>query len=1348
MTSGVFSPSIFAIVFLLLCCASRRAVPAPADQDPGWEVARSMGQTFDGPDVGQTWGELLLMGIDFADKKRGVIGGFNDPTELLFNNRFQGMVGYTEDGGKTFKFIKTRTNVLAVEHGAGDTFWAVGYNKLLLRTDDAGKTWKEVRGSGHSCRDMMQAHFRDTEHGVIAACSRRVYATDDGAKFRTVKMPDPSRGQKPGGKRPNAISAVAVGKTFGVAAGGDGELLVTNDGGATWEAPPAWRKRNAEAELVNKVPNWFRNAAVAGDAHAWIVGDGGIVVRTTDGGKTFDVTRIPGNDFFTAVRFADTRHGWILGWHNAYRTEDGGETWRMQPNAGGVFMNGLSVLDAHTAWIAGHYGCIQHTTDGGKNWRTLNDYTDLYAVAMIDDKLGYAGADSGAILKTTDGGRTWAFLDVPRGSAIEAIQFRDANTGWAVGDFGHIIYTTDGGATWKTGSIDFRDIIKDLHFFDAQRGVVVGAKGAIFTTDNGGATWQRVDTPTDRMLYGVDFPTPQTGYACGSGVILKTNDGGATWAELASPSIEILSDVRFVNETDGLVVGDIGQMFVTLDGGATWQQKLCPTREWLHHIEVVDDKTVLVAGSRGTILRSTDGLLTWTMMKTGARNNVYCISKNVAVGRWGQVQIMNPGALAAPPATTERAAFPEYESVVLPPGVSNVPQGIVDASFEVDDKGRLAEVTVNGRLYPTSKQFPTFTVLVMKDGRPDEVKELGPDDKSWTITPVDAGAAQNERAFIYRSDLLTVRVSYTGLYDRLVVKTQVMEENQGRLLKVSSGDGQFVRLVGDTPDLIRKGALAVPVDGGELIPFTAFTISRNELHKVNSIGGWTFKSRMIGFTDGRAGLVLRSHQWHGNFHYGQGTLAGAIGPTPFLYMGWSFDTRVDSAENVAEALENEEYGDAPPAWLTDPLQIDTFGFDLQYVGDINGDKAVNWADAGVTYREGNYKRSRMIDENPAMCAAYAQAPTCFMLWDNPFLGNTHSDSRALKRARDGRPSYMWGAWSRSVAYEYESGRLARFFDKLADDFDFPPPPIHLGTDTWTCGGGGTDFSADHPGTREESIRAKIATLQLLARRGYRTDSEALSEWGLAGNLLWGWWTPYVGNGVWPGGFTRCWDHMPTKKGLDGPIVSHIFAKPIPMQTVLFQGVTYHGAGSSTPPGYAILHGSRPQRNGIAKLRHNEFFYYPWIVLWKAISPYRATNVRELGDDLWEFTYENGSVLKLDVRTNTWVLKKDDIVYDGYSPVNPSEDPIKSAAYWGVPYENFNPPFPVGSFGVWRNGTFTIKVPGVRAVGPPRVVGAPEKDQPPPAYVTEYGKGVLSITIKDKDPVAHPMLVFEATEPAN
>ena len=1309
----------FLTVLVLAGCTA-----AGAAQEGDWRLVRSMRDTFDGPDVGAAYGQLLLMGIDFADANRGVIGGFNDPTEIRHQGRAEGMLGYTTDGGRTFRTRKTRSHVWTVGHAAGEVFWAAGVG-LVMRSNDGGRTWKRIRGGGGGY-PTMQFHFTDADHGLLALGG--MFRTADGKTLNRVKT---------GAKSTRAVSLGEGG--FGVAAGDHGELLFTKDGGATWSFSPDWRKAGK-----NRRPNFLRRASAVGRTHAWVVGDNGLVLRTTDAGKTVEEQHIGDGDWLTGVGFGDTKRGWVIGTHYVYRSEDGGVTWRKQPTAGGLRMNSLCVRDADTAWIAGHYGVIQKTTDGGKTWQTLNDYTDLYAVTMVDDEVGYAGAESGGVLKTTDGGKTWRPLPAIRGSAVEAILFRDAKTGWVVGDFGHVAYTTDGGATWKPGKIDFKDILKDLHMFDARRGVAVGARGAVFSTADGGATWRRVPTPTDKMLCAVDFPTGEIGYACGSGVVLKTADGGATWKRLDSPTIDIISDVRFLSRSRGLMVGDIGQIFLTFDGGGTWRRVGSPSRQWLHRIEVVDQDTFLVPGSRGTIIRTSDGGKSWEAMKSGTVRNIYCISRNVAVGRWGEVQLLNPGV-----DVKRRIARPHRlgPKDLLPPALWNRPPAdAVRASSKIDEKGRLLAVTVNGRTFPISGDFPNMTVAVLTGDKVTAVKQLAPDDKSWKVTPVKG--AKGEKAFLFDNGLLTARVSYKHLPDRLTATVSVLKEKRGRVLNVSAGE-QYVRLIGDSPEVRRRGALAVPVDGGELIPFVGFNVYRSELQKWNYLHGWYFKNRMISFTDGKAGLILRSHQWQTIFLYGQRQKRGRPMPTQYLFMGMGFDTRLRSADHLRSALKKDASGVPAPEWVTGPLPIATIGFDLQYVGDVNGDGDVNWVDAGITYRDTNFPRSTIIDRTPGMCDTFGQTRVAwnwgYILWSSPYIGNTHSEVRAHKRRSDGRLSLEWGCFSRSIAYETASGRMARYFDKQADECDFPPVPAHIGSDTWTCGLGRADHSVVHPGTAEQSARAKVEVLHMLGRRGYVTNSEALSEWGLAGRMVWGWWTPYYGGGAWLAGFSRCWEYSP--RAHSGPVRSHLFAQPIPLQTVIHQGMLYWGSGVHAAPACAILNGCRPNSSGVST-RDDAFFYYPWLVLWKTVSPRRVTNIRELKRDLWELTYDDAGVLELDVRANTWVFKKDGITYDGYSPPNPAREPIRPrpGTTWGVPWDLYGKKYVKGSFGVWRSGTFSIKVPGIKAVKPPRVAGTGKKGQAPPAYTTSYRDGVLTITIKDKDPVAHPMLIFDPKEP--
>ena len=60
----------------------------------------------------------------------------------------------------------------------------------------------------------------------------------------------------------------------GVSVGLNGVVLATNDGGLTW-VPPAGLKYY----------NWFSGVSLTEDGHGLIVGSGGKIARTEDGGK-------------------------------------------------------------------------------------------------------------------------------------------------------------------------------------------------------------------------------------------------------------------------------------------------------------------------------------------------------------------------------------------------------------------------------------------------------------------------------------------------------------------------------------------------------------------------------------------------------------------------------------------------------------------------------------------------------------------------------------------------------------------------------------------------------------------------------------------------------------------------------------------------------------------------------------------------------------------------------------------------------------------------------------------------------------------------------------------------------
>src|SRR5690606_18329912 len=104
-------------------------------------------------------------------------------------------------------------------------------------------------------------------------------------------------------------------------------LVLTN----TISANAQWIKQNIETNAS------FRGLSVVNERVVWASGTGGTVVRTTDGGKTWDVIKVPGAEKldFRDIEAFDAKTAYILSIGNGedsriYKTADGGKTWSLQ----------------------------------------------------------------------------------------------------------------------------------------------------------------------------------------------------------------------------------------------------------------------------------------------------------------------------------------------------------------------------------------------------------------------------------------------------------------------------------------------------------------------------------------------------------------------------------------------------------------------------------------------------------------------------------------------------------------------------------------------------------------------------------------------------------------------------------------------------------------------------------------------------------------------------------------------------------------------------------------------------------------------------------------------------------
>ena len=237
------------------------------------------------------------------------------------------------------------------------------------------------------------------------------------------------------------------------------------------------------------------------DNIGWVVGQGGTILKTTDGLNFTPQTSNTANQFYS--------------------------TW---------------FVDANTGFAVGDASTIRKTIDGGTTWTTVTSpvTADLRRVWFLNASIGFITGgisnSSAAILKTTDGGATWTALNTPLSQVVYGIYFTDALNGYASDYSGNIIKTTDGGSTWNYQTSGVATVIYSFFFVSPTAGFAVGANGVVLHTLNAGATWTSVTSGTTDWLFNIKFITTNIGYMFGGNVggtgvgnIYKSTDGGVTW---------------------------------------------------------------------------------------------------------------------------------------------------------------------------------------------------------------------------------------------------------------------------------------------------------------------------------------------------------------------------------------------------------------------------------------------------------------------------------------------------------------------------------------------------------------------------------------------------------------------------------------------------------------------------------------------------------------------------------------------------------------------------------------------------------------------------------------------------
>lgn len=265
----------------------------------------------------------------------------------------------------------------------------------------------------------------------------------------------------------------------------------------------------------------------------WVVGTGGNLLKTTDGGTHWQKLSIPTSHKLMSVYFFDENTGFVMGWNQSrFFTEDGGMTWDVKSDGDYLYYKDLHFIDDSTGFAL-NYGNskLASTINRGRNWN-FYDIKDAMSIHFISNKIGYCVGYQSNISKSINGGLSFTRITPPDNfSFFDHVYFCNENIGWLIGNSTWIIGTKDAGNNWE---IQFEcktesNFLNDIYFINDKEGWIVGGQssnlrqdtGIMHTTD-GGTNWIEEDVNLDVELLSVFFIDNDNGWAVGrNGLILK-----------------------------------------------------------------------------------------------------------------------------------------------------------------------------------------------------------------------------------------------------------------------------------------------------------------------------------------------------------------------------------------------------------------------------------------------------------------------------------------------------------------------------------------------------------------------------------------------------------------------------------------------------------------------------------------------------------------------------------------------------------------------------------------------------------------------------------------------------------
>ncbi|MEW6653778.1 MAG: YCF48-related protein [Bacteroidota bacterium] len=302
----------------------------------------------------------------------------------------------------------------------------------------------------------------------------------------------------------------------------------------------------------------LRGISVVDSLTAWASGAKGTILRTTDGGITWQSSKVKGYETldFRDIEAFDKNNAIVMCIDAPalfFKTTDGGKSWKrkyMNRNPK-IFFNGMAFWDSKSGIafsdpIDDRFFIVV-TNDGGEIWKEVpqinippvqkneKGFAASGTSISVEGKdlvwFGAGGTEKTKIYFSQDAAKNWRTVEAPikngnPSSGVFSISFRDDLYGVAVGgDYkndknkdGNCAITDDGGLNWQpvssSGPVGFRSSVawNPIHKYF----LTTGTSGSDYSLDDG-KTWNAINTKSYNSV----------GISKKDGTCFVVGDGGA-----------------------------------------------------------------------------------------------------------------------------------------------------------------------------------------------------------------------------------------------------------------------------------------------------------------------------------------------------------------------------------------------------------------------------------------------------------------------------------------------------------------------------------------------------------------------------------------------------------------------------------------------------------------------------------------------------------------------------------------------------------------------------------------------------------------------------------------------------